>query len=392
MNRPFTLHVIVVPLVFLAVMQLGGCTRDTSVAPAPAGGVYRSASAGAAFEQSVQVTDKPGEYIAAFSLHQIFRAPDNPEVVYIAADSRGIVVSHDDGQTWEVIVTPLTRTFDVVALANKVLVASGVDGAGQGFVIRSLDGGKSWQSVLTVPLPKKEERGIEIIKPAPLPASVVLSIEPDPFNADRIYAGSSLGTLLAGEQSAKVWKNIQTITTGKLTGGQPGTEAVAKLIPSPHRQGEVLVITNSKQLLRIRDGQIEVIKIPSKLNEPASFVLGVGTPKQVLDAGYVAGFPDALLVGVEDGAVITRDGGLTWLQLPVPVEAAQVFNSAVVTISPTNANRLLVAINNVFYRSEDGGTTWNTFSLGLPNHIITGLSINPQNAAKVLAVTNLFQN
>lgn len=382
MSFSVRLHALALPIALLAILPLSGCTR---ISPSPPGGVYRSESAGGNFEQSVQVAGQPGEYIARFSLQTIDRPPYAPESIYIAAGAEGIVVSHDDGQNWQVVSTPLAFATDVVALQNGTVVAAGTDGLGQGFVVRSLDAGKSWQSVFTVPIPT-EQKGITIVGGGEVRPSVVLSIERDPFNPDRIYAGSSLGTLFVGESSAKVWRQFYTI--------QPTTPApvanyqltsVKKLIASPHTPGELLVVTESGGLIRISNGAQTEIEVPEYISTPPPPLAGVGKQK-VLDTIFLSGFPDALLVGVESGAVVTRDGGESWIELPVPAESNEQFNTVVVQVSPTNVNRMFVAINSVIYRSEDGGTTWNTFSLGLPNHVIQDISINATNAAKMLLV------
>lgn len=380
----YTLHTMLLPVAIIAALQLGGCTRD--IAPAPPGGTYRSESAGASFEQSVDILGTPGEYIASLPLREIFRSPANPDEIYVAAGSRGIVTSADDGQTWQIIPTPLTSTLDIVALPSGILVASGSDGSGQGFVIRSLDSGKSWQSVLTVPIPVSKDR-LEIIKSnTDVVASVVLSIEPDPFNPDRIYAGSNLGTVFVGEQSAKTWRSLYTVQVENFDPLAKRQQAIKEIIPSPHREGEILIVNETQELIRISPGLQAEIKVPEYIDTPPPFGAGSGK-RQVFAAAYIKEFPDALIIGVEDGAVVTRDRGASWVRLNIPVESTQAFNSIHVTVSPTNVNRILVAINNVIYRSEDGGNSWSTFALGLPNHIITDLSINPGNASKVLLVT-----
>lgn len=382
MSVSLRLHISIVPVILLAIVPLAGCTR---IPPPPPGGVYRSESAGGNFEQSVQVAGQPGEYIARFSLQMIDRPPHAPSSIYIAAGAEGVVISHDDGQNWQVVATPLAFATDVVALENGTIVAAGTDGLGQGFVVRSQDAGKSWHSVFTVPIPT-EQKGITIVGGGEVRPSVVLSIERDPFSSDRIYAGSSLGTLFVGEQSAKVWRQLYTI--------QPTTPApvqnyqltsVKRLIASPHTTGELLVVTESGNLLRVVGGTQTEIEVPEYISTPPPPLAGAGK-QRILDATYIENFPDALMIGVENGAVVTRDRGETWIELPVPAESNERFNTVIVRVSPTNVNRMFVAINSVVYRSEDGGATWNTFALGLPAHVVQDISVNPSNAAKMLLV------
>lgn len=377
------LYSVLVPVAMIAVLPLSGCNR---VPPPSPGGTYRSDSAGGSFEQAVQIDGQPGHYIAKLSLQEIDRSPNDPNVIYLAAGKDGIVFSHDDGQNWQIVTTPLAFATDVVVLKNGALVAAGTDGSGQGFVVRSLDEGKSWDDVFTVPIPKVSH-GITIVGGQDVRPSVVMSITRDPFNPDRIYGGSSLGTLFVGEQSAKVWHTLYAIQSSKLAPVPDQSQvAIAKLIASPHRAGELLVVTRSGVLLRVTGNSQADITVQDQISGPVSPLAANGNRK-VLDASYIPGFPDALLVGVENGAVVTRDGGKSWVELAVPAETNEQFNSAIVRVSPTNINRIFVAINAVVYRSEDGGNTWNTFALGLPDYKITDISINPANAAKMLLVT-----
>jgi photosystem II stability/assembly factor-like uncharacterized protein len=376
------IYALALPLLVLPI--LGGCNQQ-EIQPPPPGGVYRSTNEGATFEQAVDLEELPGEYIARFPLRHIYRWPNNPNHIYIAAEERGIVFSANDGETWSVIPTPLTRTVDVVVLSEGVLVASGVDGIGQGFVVRSFDAGEEWETVFTVPIPT-EEGGFQLFGPQPQVASVVLSLTQDPFNLDRVYAGSNLGTLFVGEQSAKAWRSLRAITADTLTplAGREA-QAIRRVIASPHRPGELLVITEGRELLRILDDQQITVEVPEAIDTPPPFGV-TGRPREVFDAAFVPGFPDALFVGVKDGVVITRDGGETWVKLPAPLDSSQAFNTVEVTIDPTDTNKLFVAVNNVVYRSADGGSTWHTTPLGLPEHVVRDISINPLRPSNMLIV------
>lgn len=370
------------PTVFMAALALGGCTR--SVPKAQPGGIYASTSAGANFDQSVRIEGEEGQYVARFTLYDIFRVPLAPENIYIGAGSNGVIRSENGGESWIVIDTPLASTLDVVLLDDGTLVVAGVDSAGQGRVLRSLDDGLSWQQVFTIPVPTDEKPNF-LLGSDPIP-SVVMSIALDPFNQNRIYAASTLGTVFVGEQSAKVWRAYHTVSNPRTPPvGNQNSAGILKMVPSPHVPDELLVITQARELIRIRGGVQEEISVPDRINDPTP-IGRIAGEKDVYDIAFIPQFPDALLLGVEDGAVVTRDSGLTWLQLEVPVEPTLEFKSIQVTVSPTNPDRIFTTINNVVYRSEDGGLTWNTFSFNLQDFVITGVSINPANASRVLVV------
>jgi WD40 repeat protein len=379
-------YLVFLPVTFLAVLQTSGCSGGTP-GQSPPGGVYLSRSAGAHFDQAVDLADEEdGENIASFVLRGADRPDNRATEVYVAAGNNGVVFSNNGGEDWQVITTPLTSVSDVVALNNGVLVAAGTDSDGQGFVLRSADQGLSWQNVLTIPAPVKERRTL-IGGSTQGSQSVVISIAADPFNDDHIYAGTSLGNVLLGEQSAKTWRTISTLDDGSIISGQnQGKMAIVDIVPSPDKVGEVMLITTDGTLWRLSPEEKKEITIPRNLQPTSQFSFS-GRSREVKSVAFVADEADVLLVGVDDGAVLSRDRGANWQELPLPIDVTKQFNSVVVAVSPTNATRILVGINGVVYRSEDGGRSWNTFSLGLKNHAITSLLIDPSNASNVVAVT-----
>ena len=79
-----------------------------------------------------------------------------------------------------------------------------------------------------------------------------------------------------------------------------------------------------------------------------------------------------------DGALISRDGGLTWQQIPGVPSAEALYNAA---FDATNPKRL--AIGSWTYGvivSEDGGATWTERNAGLPDeHCVFRVGIDPDN-------------
>lgn len=374
-KTPTRLLATALPVLLLATAQLGGCLRR-SVPPPPPGGAYRSVSGGAQFEQSVSLLNADSEpigNIAELSLHSIHRTIKNPDRLFVTAGTQGIYRSDDDGATWQSVPQPLSVVTAIVELESGVLLASGTSG-GEGIVIRSLDLGASWERVLTMPaLYRKKKALLEIIKPPPPPAVYVSSLQIDPFNPQRVYATTSTGEVLSGEESGKVWRTLIRVQSGLR---DPITDrpiaSIRKIFTSPHRADELLVVTTSGGLVLYQNGELRDIEIPDGA---------------VVDASYILQFPAALFVGTDRGAIISRDSGRSWEELDLPISGSAPVRSVVVRVSPTNPTRLLIAVDSIIYRSEDGGQTFNTLSLGLPGHLITDISIHPSNAAHVLLTT-----
>lgn len=380
------------PLVMMPALLLGGCSSDTKQETTSPGGVYVSTSAGASFEQSVRTADSDDTNIAQYDLGKIHRSLQDPNIIVVAAGVKGVVISHDDGALWQVIpVSELATTIDVIQLPSGILIAAGVDAAGQGAAVRSLDSGKSWQNVFTIPIPAKKP-GIQIIKGPVAQSATVVALEIDSKYPDKIWAGTNDGTILVAEQSGKVWRKVIDVAslTANVTGDRQGA-SVVKLIASPVSGDELLIITKDARLLTLKDNKISEIKVPKSGTLPASVGGSFGSRK-VLNVAPIIGFPDALLVGASDGALVTRDKGKTYLPLQLPINASNLFTAMSLAVSPKNANRILIAIDGIIYRSEDSGTTWNTTDLGTSGLRITDMSINPLNPARVLVVAKAVKS
>ena len=380
MNR---ISIITLPVLVVFSLALGGCTRE-EVKSVPSGGTYLSVSGGASFDQAVTGT-KENENIALYDLGKIHRSAQNPSIIFMAAGEKGMVISRDDAATWETIPTSLSGTVDVAMLHTGVLIATGIDKDGQGSVVRSLDNGKSWQNVFTLPL-SQQKKTIRIIGGGSELVPAIISLEVDAQNDDMVWAGTNDGTLFSAEQSGKVWKKVAEIpTTAALVTGDRSGAAIVRLEGVAASWADVLMITRDKKMLAIKDGTVRTIAVPEVLDSPLAFG-GVSGNRNILDVSLVPGFPNALIIGTDKGAVVTRDAGKTFVELRLPFDASKRVSNMVVAISPTNANRILVAADGIIYRSEDAGTAWQTANVGPIGFGITDISINPKNAARVLTV------
>ena len=380
MNR---ISIITLPVLVVFSLALGGCTRE-EVKSVPSGGTYLSVSGGASFDQAVTGT-KENENIALYDLGKIHRSAQNPSIIFMAAGEKGMVISRDDAATWETIPTSLSGTVDVAMLHTGVLIATGIDKDGQGSVVRSLDNGKSWQNVFTLPL-SQQKKTIRIIGGGSELVPAIISLEVDAQNDDMVWAGTNDGTIFSAEQSGKVWKKVAEIpTTAALVTGDRSGAAIVRLEGVAASWADVLMITQDKKMLAIKDGTVRTIAVPEVLDSPLAFG-GVSGNRNILDVSLVPGFPNALIIGTDKGAVVTRDAGKTFVELRLPFDASKRVSNMVVAISPTNANRILVAADGIIYRSEDAGTAWQTANVGPIGFGITDISINPKNAARVLTV------
>jgi photosystem II stability/assembly factor-like uncharacterized protein len=310
-------------------------------------------------------------HIASFSLGELKRSPVNPDLVYSAAGAQGVVASRNGGETWRVINPPLAITSDIVALPDNILVVVGTNEEGQALILRTADDGGRWETVHTIPIVLKKKK-LQII-PDPPVSSTLVTLAQHPTRPDVIYAGSNSGTIFKGERSARVWTNYGSLQQG-----------VAKIIPSPHQAEKLLLINGRGQLYQSQSsGSFEAVPLTAGLPDSGTILPLHG---YLTDAVYMANNPGIIFIAGKNGVAVSRDDGLSWQELPLPIERAQKFNNALIGASPSNIDRLFVGINNVLYRSEDGGITWNIFNTNLSGFMIVDINFDPRNAARMLMI------
>ncbi len=376
------MHAVAFPAIMAASLVLGGCGRE-EVHKVPSGGIYLSKSAGASFEQSVNLTQ--GGTIDSFDLGAIHRSPANANIVFLAAGSNGMVISRDDGQAWQAVPTTMAATVDVAMFPNNVMIASGYDEARRGVVKQSVDGGVSWHTVFTIPQEERKQRFQFIRGGAAVPIGIT-SLAVNPKQEGQLYAGTNDGTLFIAEQYGKVWRKAAEIgdTSEIVTGSRAGAGIIRIIIPIGDF-ADLMMLTEDKRLMLMKGGEIRELKVPESLDAPSVFGV-VLDERKILDAATIPGFPDALLIGTETGAVLTRDAGETFIELNVPLDSTREIARMVVSVSPSNTDRVFIVADGVVYRSEDSGQTWHTTSVGPAGFTVTDLSINPANASRVLAI------
>jgi len=92
---------------------------------------------------------------------------------------------------------------------------------------------------------------------------------------------------------------------------------------------------------------------------------------------FVGNDPEHLLFGHHNGIAETRDGGTTWVPLPVGEDAMGMAAAA--------DGSIVIAGHLVFTASRDGGQTWTPIAADLPSLDIHGFTRDPADPARMWA-------
>ena len=348
----------------------------------PAGGVWKTTSAG---ETWFPVFDDIKE---VSSIGAIEVAPSEPNIVYVGTgdmttggainEGHGVYKSTDAGRTWQHIGLDATKQIPSMLVdprdARTVLVAAQGDvhqrSESRG-VFRTADGGATWTRTLFV----NDSTGVQKLArandvPAVIFATTVQHYTP-PVVPARL-AATPLAAQATGPTGTALYKSVDGgVNWREITGGGlPRLSGRTSIAVAMHSNAErVYLITNTGLLrsddggatwrsmaaddLRIRNGQggYNCGVYVDPVNPDVVFTINTSSYKSVDGGNTFTGFKGApggddpqqlwidptngqrMLMGLDQGAVVTLDGGGTWTSY-YNQSTEQIYHLAVDNSSP----------------------------------------------------------
>jgi len=282
------------------------------------GGVFKS-------EDGAQTWTVSSSGYTGANLHQVIVSPDDADTVYAIGRS-GPFVSYDGGESWEGLAyNPLncTEWNDIVVCPTDSQLLLCSDEL-NGFMFRSTDGGKTWQTVV-----ETRAQGSDSAEDS----FGFKAIEFAPSNTDVVYAGMR--------------KNRNAIDSGTYMGPCYG-------------------------MFKSVDGGITWAEINSGLEDSSKNINCIAIDPADEDIVYIGTF--------QDGVFKSTDGGKSWSAASNGLMSEDVRSLA---IDPDNPDIIYAGLGNGvgLYKSEDGGQSWYATSDGIvvecPSYLQRIGQVNP---------------
>jgi photosystem II stability/assembly factor-like uncharacterized protein len=310
--------------------------------------------------------------------YDIRMRPDNPDIMYVTDNMGGLFVSSNGGQTWRASnsgiapgsfgeYTAFSATidphdYDVVWVGTQVIA----------HIYRSSDGGATWEprdDGLVFDDHLRAVRGITIDPNNPQVIYAGLEVTAHEWSDGRIGTGGRFGSFPAG---GEVYKSID------------GGETWQRIWRGDSLARYVWIDPRDSNRVYVTTGIFDRDAVNSHSEEGDYGGLGIlrsddgGATWTMLDErnGLGGRFipslfmhpddPDTLLAAVTypgeaEGAYVTHDGGDTWTQV---LARSPWLGMDAVEISTADPDIWYAAAENVIYRSEDAGQTWQEYSMG----------------------------
>lgn len=324
-----TAALFVIALVFVGAT----CSGDTAV-----GGVLRTPDSAETWEiKNYSGVDRNRVVtIDGLNITKVRIDPKNPAIIYLTTIENGIYKSDTGGDQW--YVTPLgsgtVRDLQIDPVETNILYATL-----NNQVIRSTDSGMTWESIYT------DAQG-----------GIITRLAIDWFSPSRIYAGTSLGTIIITEDSGSNWRVAYDVV------GQ-----ISDLLMSGQDSRILYATELGKSVHRTRDAGAswaDLFAAQEKLENPdfQKFLSEHPEVQNIVTTSLDTNDGNRIYIGTKYGLLTSSNGGDSWTDITTLIakKADQNLLMKNITTVKGQSSILFFTINNQIHKSVDGGATWKT--------------------------------
>ena len=383
MNKGRVIILIILLLIFLAVilpfilnivginvLQYGSSVGDAVTSSAS---LIRSSDGGVTWKNA-SVSESRTSFPR--TIFDITIHPTNPDVMFLGAKSSGLWKSTNAGVSWTKVIDAgraLSQTADVYRVgishsSTTVMYLAAFQGR-RGRVLKSEDGGVSFREMYFVPSD----------------GYVISDVYVDPIDSNHIRSITGQGGVLDSRDGGRTWRVVkwfsEPLTKLIINPDFFSEEFVmtgrGKLFKT-FDAGE-----NWAELSGLKSAPGYSLENPAVSEEGRTITVtpfqfrgfsGFGTASIEALVADVTNFA-RLYIGATDGLYRSTDGGFMWDRLSVLIPSDALPVTAVAT-HPGNPQIIFAGARNQLHWSTDGGTNWAVETLPTSSRIL-GLSIHP---------------
>ena len=298
--------------------------------------------------------------------------PSRPERVFIGTEDGGVLVSNDRGETWQPTNDGFINRQVGAVLADlneRGRIYAGIlfDGESSGLFI-SADGGLTWRQSVTG-LGQKD----------------VYSLHQSPYQTSTIYAGTNQG-LYRSDDQGETWREVVRPTPPP----PPRLRLKSRSRPSPRpsRRGAARAAkTVPPPASAIRTSEPERIDLRSQVFSITTF-----KPRRDLLSNESAPTPvihQWLIASTWDGLYLTEDERLGWRRISINrLNSGRDPHIKAIATTHQKAGLILIGAEDGLYISEDNGRTFSRRQLGEEHFAVRTITFDPRTSGTIYAGTS----
>lgn len=335
-------YLLALAIVFLA----AACNPFTKTLP---GGVLKSVNGGADWQFANRISTSTTASLASLNIAKLAFSPQSREVLFMGSYTGGLYKSTDAGNSWKNILSKIyVYDFVVSPYDVNIIYAAGFY-ADHGRVLKTTDGGASWNQVYN------EESA----------ANAVRAIAINPNNPSQLVIGMTSGSVVKSADGGISWQLANNFS-----------DRINRVL---WQNGNVYVLNKTKGLFKstgFADNFTDITESLSKTFSLNNTTYNKDTIDSFSQVFVDFSTPALIYVTTNKGVFKTVDEGKTWEKQNLPVKPDE-SEAKAISIAPSSSNIVYSSVGATIYKSTDGGVTWQTQSItsaGFINYIL----IDPQ--------------
>lgn len=315
--------------------------------PPPVAGVAKTVNGGTDWQLTNAIKNSKQGSLQSLNISKLAFDPASHQIVYAGSYSAGIYKSEDSGATWTNILSNLlVYDFVINPINPKEIYAAGFLND-HGRVLKTEDGGGSWQEVFNEASLTNPVRSIALNSAVP----------------SQLVIGLASGNVVRSFDGGLSWKLSNNF----------GDQVNRVLWTGSN----IYVLLKTKGLFVTEDNQDNYSELTSSLTNNSIFKIFVSGLAAVYSQAYVDPVSNNLIYLTSSrGLFKSVDAGKTWSSIALPVKTADAYARGI-AVFLQNSSIVYTNVGNTVYKSLDAGNTWQTQDIaatGFINYIL----IDPQ--------------
>jgi photosystem II stability/assembly factor-like uncharacterized protein len=294
-------------------------------------GVVKTVDGGGTWQGTNKIEGLKNASIAGLNVSGMAFDPSDHETIFLSSVNGGMWKSDNSGTTWKQILSKIT-IYDFFVdhnNTNRIFVVGIYDDHGK--VLRTMDGGKSWE---------------ELYNEASV-GNGVNSITANPSNTDELYAGLNSGVVVKSQDGGINWFVLSEFE-----------DQIIKIRYDRINSG-LYLLSRNKGLFRSSNNGLDWTDISSNIKKPDQGALSQVTNIQTFTRMALDDqFPKIIYVTASTGLYKSVDDGRTWIFINLPIKDTALKPRAIA--SSKGGVVAYTSIGNTVFKTLNGGQSWQT--------------------------------
>ncbi len=344
-------------IILLLLVSLSACSIRRSGSQASTGGIFVSSNQGSSWRNMSFMPSASGQAVSLthLDIRDLILDPSDSNALYLTTFDRGLFFTYNLSDGWQRASSLPARTIRGLAIDPKLKCT--LFATVENRLYRSFDCARSFEQVFV----------------DNNPGVVLTGVLVDHYNTDNIYISTSRGEIIKSVDKGVHWRTIHRFSG-----------AIRSIKMSPQDSRLLFAITDKDELYSFNSisvtfpadspRSLENFNI-SNLNNLSSVVkdFKIGAIREL----NIDSSEGVMILAGANKILKSPDYGITWEEIEL-IPAASDAAIRAVAINPKNHKHLYYVTGTTFYRSIDGGLTWNTSRLPTAR-IGSALLVNPDN-------------